>query len=345
MDSTDRLNQCADVRSPRASFGDRRKPDWPGLLQPAPNRQISAGLRVAEGCDRMQRQKAVLCGLARNVAAVLPRTMARMERLGNLFADYRIVIYENDSIDLTAELLALWGERNPRVHVISERRNAPVNPVARCVNRAARMADYRNRCHDFVKEHYADFDAAIVIDTDLDGGWKLHGIADTFGHDDWDFVGSNGIILKRIGATLNVPLQYDAWAFRLNEEMTPLSTAEVNSRWWRVGEPLLPVTSCFGGLGVYRMEAFLSSRYAGWDSEHVPFHFDMRAAGFQRMFLNPSQVTLYGHRMRKSDWWAMPCVRAWSYCKRLITATPGMPSSSTREGRIVLPLELGVPTS
>lgn len=291
--------------------------DW--LLQAAIERLPFHSARVARGYRRMSESRVVLCGLARDVAGVLPRTIARLESLGERFADYQVVIYENDSVDETRATLARWAHRNPRVHVESEVLNAPVNPVARCTQRATRMAAYRNRCHDYVRKECADFDAVIVVDTDLPGGWSEDGIADTFGQPGWDFVGSNGIILKRLGMTLDVPLQYDAWAFRLDDEMSPLTTAAVNAMWWRVGEPMVPVTSCFGGVGVYRTEAFLSSRYEGWDSEHIPFHAGMRAAGYRRTFLNPSQITYYGQRKRKSDWWAMPCVRALSMCRSMLT--------------------------
>lgn len=51
----------------------------------------------------------------------------------------------------------------------------------------------------------------------------------------------------------------------------------------RRGEPLLPVESCFGGLGLYRMAAFLSAEYGGGDCEHVVFHQRLRRSGFDRL--------------------------------------------------------------
>jgi hypothetical protein len=68
------------------------------------------------------------------------------------------------------------------------------------------------------------------------------------------------------------------------------------------GESLFPLTSCFGGLGVYRMKAFAAGEYdSGTDIEHVPFHRSMRQNGYGRVFLNPSQITLYGRRHRTYD--------------------------------------------
>lgn len=269
----------------------------------------------------MRQQRVVICGLARNIADVLPATIERIDALAGRFDDCRVVVYENDSVDATRSLLFQWQTRDSRVHLVAEDRQDPVNPVARCLQRASRMAAYRNRCLDEIRRRWSDFDAVIVVDLDLRNGFSVKGIANTFGHDGWDFVGSNGVILKRIRATLDVPVQYDAWAFRRHGDFTALSTAAVNAMRFRVGDPLVPVASCFGGLGVYRMPAFLSSRYDGSDSEHVPFHRGLLEAGFTGLFLNPSQVTCYGRRRRKSDWWAMPCVQALTACGRWFRGT------------------------
>ena len=56
---------------------------------------------------------------------------------------------------------------------------------------------------------------------------------------------------------------------------------------------MLPVFSSFGGLGVYKTKALISSRYSGNDCEHVPLHVGMREAGFLNIYLNPNQITLY----------------------------------------------------
>ena len=70
----------------------------------------------------MSSTTAVISGLARDVAGILPLTMARIEQIGAMFDDYRAVIYENDSRDETARLLTDWAKRNPKVNVTIERR-------------------------------------------------------------------------------------------------------------------------------------------------------------------------------------------------------------------------------
>ena len=258
--------------------------------------------RVERGRERMRNSRVVIAGLARNVIDILPLTIVRIERLAAMFADCRVVVYENDSTDGTQELLTAWTGAMPQLTVVSEVHGAPVNPRTRCSERADRMADYRNRYHQMINDRFSDFDYVIVADMDLVGGWSDDGIANTFGWDDWDFVGSNGLILQRARWRFNAWLHFDTWAYRRNGSFEPMCTRTVNDFSWRRGEPLEPVYSCFGGLGVYRMPAFLSGRYGGGDCEHVTLHRSMREAGFGRMFLNPSQLVYYGRKAKSLGW-------------------------------------------
>jgi hypothetical protein len=259
--------------------------------------------RVSTGYDQMQRRSIVIAGLARNVSSILPATMLRMELLGRTFSDYRILIYENDSIDRTVDILAAWSRANPRVEIVTESFGAPPSRPVRCLNRADRMAFYRGRCQARIRERYADTDYVALIDTDVAGGWSPDGVASTFGHDGWDFVGSNGLIYKRKGWDANATAHYDAWAFRTDEAFSPLTTKYVNHLEFTRGQPLVPLPSCFGGLGFYRMEAYLAGTYEGGDIEHVSMHRSMREQGYDKMFLNPSQIVVYGRKHRRWDRW------------------------------------------
>jgi hypothetical protein len=57
------------------------------------------------------------------------------------------------------------------------------------------------------------------------------------------------------------------------------------------------VDSAFGGLGIYRREAFLAGRYAGTDdlaggidvADHTPYHRQLRQKGY-RIFINPALI-------------------------------------------------------
>ncbi|MFV1964857.1 MAG: hypothetical protein ACC628_05505 [Pirellulaceae bacterium] len=290
------------------SLADSSVAEFPeGLFHPRPEHESRFGEQVTRGYRVMRERKVVLCGVVRDAAEILPRTIARIERIGQLFADYQVVIYENDSRDNTPELLRQWSHRNWRVVVLSETLHDPPNLPIRCPRRGGRMAHYRNQYRDYVEAHYQDFDDVVVADTDLFGGWSYDGIAHTYSQSGWDIMGSFGVIYRRIGWNPNCIHQYDAWAFRLDDDYRALTTKEVNYMCWQRGEPLVPVTSCFGGLGIYRLPAFLAGRYAGGDCEHIGLHRSMRANGYPRIFLNPSQIALYGRKRRRMDRWVSMC--------------------------------------
>ncbi len=249
----------------------------------------------------MRGARIVICGLARNVAAHLPRTKARIERLGSMFADYRVLVYENDSADATPGILNRWAAGNHRVTAISQRRGKELHGSVRCPIRGNDMAEYRNRCQQEVADRWSDFDCVCVLDMDLIGGFSYDGIAHSFGCQPWDFVGSYGIIYQRQKLDLNRSLHYDVWAFRRHGSYEELDGTEGNLMSWQRGDMLEPVYSCFGGLGLYRMPAWLSARYSGGDCEHVGLHREMRKHGHDRQYFNPSQIVLYGRKMKRFD--------------------------------------------
>lgn len=248
--------------------------------------------RIEVGRRRMSTRRAVFCGLCRDVRHFLPKFAARIERLGPFFRDYRVVLFENDSRDATLEFLHDWRAANDRVHVLTDRLGTVRYPQIRSSERAGHMAEYRNRYRDFAVAHFGEFDDLLVFDTDLAGGFSYDGLAHTYSFDDWDFVGSHGL-LRYDGAEGWEWRLFDAWAFRAIGHPHPHSSSEVSMTLFDRGEPMLPVLSCFGGLGVYRMAAMKSARYGSPDQEHCELHSRMRERGFGRMFLNPSQIALY----------------------------------------------------
>ena len=267
-------------------------PEFAFTCDPAVHNEYAAG--VDRGRERMRDASVVICGLCRDARLFLPRMAARIERLGSMFRDYRVVLFENDSVDATREFLVDWQSANPRVEVISESLGVHRYPQVRSLERAAWLAQCRNRYRDRIVARYADFDYAIVADMDLPGGWSFEGVAHTFGQDDWDFVGSNGL-LHRLGKSPEQSpfVHFDVWAFRPARGTAARKLVNHHELHLRRGEPLLPVESCFGGLGVYRMQCMRAAEYGGGDCEHVVFHERLRRAGFDRLFLNPSQIVLY----------------------------------------------------
>jgi len=239
------------------------------------------------GQERMAGSRAVLCGLARDAERELPLNLARLSHLGGLFADHRIVVHENDSCDQTPKLLSEAARRDPRLQVISETHGTPRWPSIRDLTRAAALARCRNRVHEAVTQSFGDFDYVIVADLDLEG-WSYLGLANALGLDDWDAMASTGIRFQ--GAR---PFFCDGWAFRGPGQREAARPRGVRPMLFPRGTPPIPIDSGFSGLAVYSMAAFAAGRYGGSDCEHVVFHAALASAGFDRIFLNPSMLSLY----------------------------------------------------
>jgi hypothetical protein len=270
------------IAAPFAS--DFNEDHWPCVVV----HQDSYAMSNNHGRMKMGRTRAVLCGLARDLGTSIHRTIFCIERLGAMFADYRVVVFENDSQDETLPHLRSWHVANSRVTILSETLGHPRWPPVRDHERMRQLAYYRNRYRAHVVDHFGDFDYVIVLDTDL-AGWSTDGVVNTIGHSGWDVVAANGLSPWR-----GRHIFYDCWAFRAlghpepHTDLVPLK-AMVFPR----GTPLVPVLSCFNGLAVYRMAAMHAADYDGSDCEHAALHLKMRLSGFTNIFLNPSMITLY----------------------------------------------------
>lgn len=120
----------------------------------------------------------VFAGLAHNVAGVLPEITAHVESSGELFRNYSVFVYENDSFDGTAAQLGAWRASNPRVRFLSEQLRR-ASATSDRETRTPRMAEYRNRLLDFTRAHdaLASADAVVMLDFDLPCCWSVRALA------------------------------------------------------------------------------------------------------------------------------------------------------------------------
>lgn len=261
-----------------------------------PDKNQDFKLRVQLGNANMAASTVAICGLARSLGAVAPLTIARIKKIVSYFRDYCVIIFENDSEDDTLTILRDWEKSDNKVIILSQKLWAPRYPQTRCLERAAAMAGYRNHYLELLREHHLKPDYTIVLDTDLEGGISYDGLASTFGHLEWDVVGSNGLFVWK-GIKDGVPriglVHFDAWAYRAYGQTEPHPAGPVNKYVYRRGESMVPVFSAFGGMAAYRTKALISAKYSGEDCEHVPLHIQIRRAGYGKIYLNPSQIALY----------------------------------------------------
>lgn len=251
-------------------------------------------IALEKGRKIMNQQKVIITGITRDDAAHFFKVRRHLEFLASQFADYRIVIFENDSKDNTKDNLAKWAEEDSKVTIINKDFGIVKRPSIQF------LAEARNFYIDEIsKTEYNDYNILIVIDMDMSYGFDIRGIYDSFAKwNYWDVVASNGVDNKE-------GRMYDAFAFR-NEEF-PWSHNDKPDTYWGeiipqiqrsypVGAPLVPVYSAFGGLAIYKREKIKDCRYQSIDEdcEHIEFHNCIRKNG-GRIVLNPSQYLRYQH--------------------------------------------------
>jgi hypothetical protein len=221
-------------------------------------------------------EKVVLCGVCRDVAKKLPQTRQIMEHIGELFEDYRVVVYENNSTDGTKRFLKKWQKQNSKVHVVCE--NYPLNVLANLtvnryddqrIFRPEAIALARNKVLDIVMaDPYAEFSFVLWMDMDFTRPPAYEGIVEVFQSErEWDAVLAYGVDPNK--------KFWDWYAFR--DRTYPIGSELLGNTWWYMKKKFqlgakaewYSVTSAFGGFGIYRKSAIEGCRYSALVTEDL----------------------------------------------------------------------------
>jgi hypothetical protein len=250
---------------------------------------------VEFGRVEARRQKLAIVSICRSAMPHLTNTLRLVDELAGLWRDCSMYVYENDSADETPKVLDDFAIRQ----WVTVEHDTLGGEDARGFEpeRTVRLAKCRTRCQDWVRRHAADAAYVMVLDTDPHGGFSVDGVLNSLG---WfcqmlgesfhrrepGAMASHSLFVREEQGGFGVAA-YDAWAARLS--------------WWEdrrehkwfhmlmppVGSDPIPMNSAFGGVCLYRREAYLAGVYEGGDCEHVFHHKAMQKAGYQ-LFLNPS---------------------------------------------------------
>lgn len=212
-------------------------------------------------------QKVIICGVCKDEAKRLPYSLNIIQKIGALFSDYRVVIYENNSKDKTPHILHQFAQQNPQATVISERLNLHDIIINRnkdgSIFRPEAIAYARNKVLEEIDSpKYNGFEYVIWMDLDFVLEPDYQGIIETFrSNQEWDAVFAYGID----------PAQtYWDW-YALRDQECPLGSELLGNHWWYMPKKkdLLsknadwyPVYSAFGGCGIYKKEALKGCRYS-----------------------------------------------------------------------------------
>lgn len=267
---------------------------------------------IKNGYSKMLESSVVVCSIIRNCEKQLTRNIPKIEELRSKFKNSSVVIFENDSLDLTKSVLKNWSNNSHNIFVKYENFKVETIPKKNLngVNRfysyqrISKMVQYRNQYMSFLNDSEKDFDYVIIIDLDIED-FSIDGIAHSFGLSKlWDVITANGysyseILKKRYHDTYAL-IEYGTEDQDQNEH-----AIKTNRKKWsflKPGLPLIPVFSAYGGLAIYRYKAIKNKKYRIIPNsnarievkcEHVSLHNDMQRDGFTRIYINPNMLVLY----------------------------------------------------
>lgn len=256
-------------------------------------------------------QKVIITALLRDVEHKLPEIEKKIEKVGNMFLDYRVLLVENNSKDATRSYLLSWSRRNPKIIILGCGINADKCSISLSSaqkkteghyvdrQRIEKMTHLRNIYLQEIKQHYSDFGNFVIMwDIDTVGAVYLDGILHSMGylsqHPNVDVVCANGIY--RWGF---LTLFYDTYAYIDHGDQFHINTKTVHDIkkglgvQYKRGEPPIDVVSCFSGFAIYRLASLLphgvyydmSDEY-NLECEHV--RLNMKIKG--KKVMNPSMI-------------------------------------------------------
>ena len=250
--------------------------------------------------ERMQNSRLVIAISCRDVPEDrIRKNIQMMEHIGSMFAEYRIIIFENDSVLNTRESLKDCCEYNTRIKLLTcelegdeECKLGEIRAIHTIngdnhTKRVTKLARFRQKVFDEIKTNYSQFDYMLVFDIDLKVSMNGKDILSCFKTNDWGSIAAYSVKHNDI-----LPFMYDPFATWLidndpllkNENTKFRKLQDVNTvmnvRFHKFkGHSRMKVHSAFNGLCFYNLRRVIESncRYVDeqynslGECEHVTF--------------------------------------------------------------------------
>lgn len=253
----------------------------------------------------LSKKKIVIAGCGQNIQSYIHTVFKNIYTIARLFADYKIVIFENGSTDQTLEILNAYEKKDSNIILLTER-NIPVPHYLH----PPRVAYCRNRLLEKIDASFSHFDYLIMMDLDdiCATPIQIEHFKNIFKNTVWDSVSFNRKKYYDIWALRYPPFVKNCWNFARREQclhyITQLGHHIVHLL---KNNNMMPVFSAFNGFAIYKMDKIANCKYDGMnkerlmgnlarnitDCEHVAFHYDMMKKYDARHFI--SSLVLFPH--------------------------------------------------
>jgi glycosyltransferase involved in cell wall biosynthesis len=240
----------------------------------------------------------IVCGCTKNSSSYIYKHLESLYEMHDQFAQFKLLVFENNSTDNTVEILETFKKTHPFFNYISEKNNIG--------KRSQAIAHGRNT----LLQHVKQYDYMIMVDLDdVIATFKSRQIKYLFENTksndndndnpnvEWDALFANCLgkyydvwalrIYPDIWNNSNPfkMIDYDCWDMaRLYQSKRIISIHQITIP---TNLPLIPVSSAFGGFGIYKVSKIKDCRYDGTKCEHVHFHKEMIEKNNAKLFICP----------------------------------------------------------
>jgi hypothetical protein len=268
---------------------------------------------IDTGRKKLSRSTIIICGIVRDCDSNLKRNITAINMLCDIAKDYHVVVFENDSVDNTKQVLMEWQKQRKNIHVSLNNFHTTTIPAQnKTFNRyfskyrIEKMATYRNYYLEYISSNKIVSDYILILDLDVKQ-IPLNGIIHSLGEDrEWDCIAANGYIYS---PSAWFRRRYnDAYALvecgMENKPQTEQMIKQNQYKWafLKPGMPFIRVFSAFGGLSIYKYEAIKDCRYSviqNYDErvevrcEHFSLCKQMIDSGYDKVYINPYMTIRY----------------------------------------------------
>jgi len=278
---------------------------------------------INDGKQNAKNKKVVFGLLARDVSLNFEFMKKRIQVLSSYFKEYKILIFENDSIDNTRELFTKWETQDKNVVLMNccsfgncncKLSVEQLTRLARDAKRMDMLRFFREHLLQRVQKDYNDYDYYILIDFDLPGAFYLDGFFTSFENNDWDMLYARGITTIPMSNHYYI---YDSFAFIAENQAFDYVDNNKNEFFAMnkilnkipIGGSRIKCRSGFNGIAIYKIQSILKCSYYShpkkFKCEHIDLHHDMYKKGFDKIYFNPNMILFAGHQGpdRKNIFW------------------------------------------
>jgi hypothetical protein len=207
----------------------------------------------------MTLKKCCICGTIKNCEKYLKYVFRNIKKIIDLFEDYYIIVYYDESSDNTLEKLIEY-QKYFKIHIYH-------NKKYKSEYRTHRLANGRNYCLKVINKHFSNFKYFIMMDFDdvCTGEINVSLLKKYIDNDSmWDAL------------SFNKPNYYDLWALSIRpyifsyihfknpyHVLNNMAIYIADKLKTLTNDELLPCFSAFNGFAIYKTQLFRDCLYDG----------------------------------------------------------------------------------